>query len=111
MRIIRNQTFDTSKYVDENFLYSGKLVDIPAITKNMTYLYGKDINMFPLSFLTEGNNNVVSKTFKSRDVQYTWPVMGHMTFINKVVKLSNASITEPGKAGTYFKAIFEGYWL
>lgn len=107
MRILRNQSFDTSKYVDENFLYSGKLVDIPTISKNITYLQGKDTNMFPLSFLTEGNDRVVKKTFKSKDTQYTWDVMGHMSLTNKVVGLSNSAITNPGKGITYFKVIFE----
>ncbi len=107
MRIIRNQTFDTSKYIDENFLYSNKLVDIPTISKHITYLYGRDNDMFPLSFLTEGQGNVTKKTFKSKDTQYTWGVMGHMTFINKVVRISNPAMTEPGRAFTYFKAIFE----
>ena len=107
MRIIRNQTFDTSKYLDENFLYSNKLVDIPTISRKITYLYGKDTDMFPLSFLTEGQNRITKKTFKSKDTQYTWAVMGHMTFINKMVRISNVAMVEPGKGFTYFKAIFE----
>lgn len=105
--VIRNQKFDNSKYTDENFMYSNQLVDVPAINNYVTYLFGRENDMFPLSFLTEGSGNIKRKTFKSNDTQYTWAVMGSMNYINRIVRLSNSNLATPGLGFTYFKAVFE----
>ena len=108
MREIRQQAFDNGKYTEQNFLYNNSLIDVPRLTKNLTYLYGKDSNMFPLSFLTEGNGRVTTKKpVKLNDTQYTWDVTGNIVLTTSVVRLSNSNMTTPGKGITYFKAVFD----
>jgi len=107
MRELRNQEFNNAEYVDENFLYSGKLLGVDTIGKELTYLQGKDTDMYPLTFLTEGSGNIVSKKLALNDTQYTWDVMGKMKYTNRVVGLYDSNVTTAGKGHTPFKVYFE----
>ena len=55
MRILSETSFDTSKHSNVNMLINNKLIDPVTLTKNLTYLFGKDSTAFPLTTLTEGN--------------------------------------------------------
>lgn len=112
-RIIRNQAFDSSEYTDVNFLYSNQLVDVPTISKNMTYVHGKDSNAFPLTYTTEGQNALSKVTSKKlNDTQYTWDIMGRLRLTSKVVGVvGSTGITSYGVGFTPFEVEFEDGWF
>lgn len=75
--------YDATKYADENLLYRHKLIDPVTLDINMTYLYGKDSDMFPLLTKTKGEGMIKSKTLKKvNDTTYTWKVYGRMKHVS-----------------------------
>lgn len=112
MREIKSAQFNSQEYTDENFLYSNKLIDSPTISSSMTYKYGKDNAMFPLTYMTEGQGLFTStKPKKLNDTQYTWDVMQRIKLISRVVGLSNTSLSKPGLNFQPFKVIMEDNWI
>lgn len=112
MRELQSTLYSSETYSDENMLMNFKLLDPVTIKKNLTYLWGKDSQRFPLLSLTEGNGSIKSlKPQKLNDTQYTWDVMGRMKHTSKVVGLFNASITEAGLNYQEFQVIFEDNWM
>ena len=90
MRELSQTTFDSSKHTSATMLTNNKLVDPVSLTKNLTWLWGKDTNAFPLSALTEGNGLLKSLTpVAMNDTQYKWSVIGRMKHISAVVGLAN----------------------
>ena len=79
MRELYQTKYNSEKFTDVNMLYKNDLIDTPMLSRNLTYLYGKDTEMFPLLSLTEGQNGLTSLPRKElNDTQYTWPVIGRM---------------------------------
>jgi hypothetical protein len=108
MREIQTVTYNTERFTDENVLYKNRLIDPVELSGGLTYLYGKDSEMFPLLSLTDGQSGLVSVTPKSmNDTQYTWNVMGRMKHTSKVIGLVNASNTTPGSGYSSFEVDFE----
>lgn len=108
MRLLQNQTYSHDVFTDENTLYNHKLIDPVSISKNITYLYGKDSQMFPLLNNTEGKGLTKSvKPKQLNDSQYDWTVMGRMVNTSKVVAQGNLLNTAPGVGFTPFTVIFE----
>ena len=56
MRELRQTGFISETYTDENTLYNTGLLSPGLLNRGLTYLYGKDSNMFPLLNATEGRN-------------------------------------------------------
>ena len=109
MNILRSQAFNTDKYTDINFLYGNKMMDIPSISKTLTYIHGKDSNMFPLSYTTEGQNALSSvKPKKLGDSQYKWDIMGRLRLTSKVKKAVGVG---RGLGHTTFEVEFEDDWF
>ena len=113
MQIIQNQNFNTDEYSSINFLYSNNLVDVPTISKNITYIHGKDSNMFPLTYTTEGQNALSSVSpIRLNDSQYTWDIMGRLRLTSKVKRLvSSTNTTKPGLGHMPFEVEFEDKWF
>ncbi len=112
MKYLFDTQYDSSTYTDENVLYKHKLIEPVQLSKNLTYLYGKDNNMFPLLANTEGQGFTKSMTpVVLNDTQYTWNIIGRMKWTNKVVGLYNTTLTEPGKGFTPFEVVFETDWF
>ncbi len=112
MNILRNQAFDSTEYTDVNFLYGNQLVDIPTISKNMTYIHGKDSNMFPLTYTTEGQDALSSvKSKKLNDTQYTWDIMGRLRLTSKVVGVVGTVTDNVGVGHSPFEVEFEDGWF
>ena len=112
MREIQPVTYNSTVYSDVNLLYSNSLIEPAQLTSKLTYFYGKDSDMFPLLFSTQGQgiiNKVAPKALN--DTQYEWPVMGRMKHTSAIVGLANSSNTKPGLAHGSFEAIFEDNWL
>lgn len=107
MRILSETSFDTSKHSSVNMLINNKLIDPVTLTKNLTYLFGKDSTAFPLTTLTEGNGFLKSLTpISMGDTQYKWSVVGRMKHISKCLGLAEVNTT-PGAYGTPIKIYFE----
>jgi hypothetical protein len=112
MREIQTTVFNSERFTDENVLYKNRLIDPVTLSRGLTYLYGKDSEMFPLLSLTDGQKGLTSvKPTKMNDTQYTWNVMGRMKHTSRVIGLANASNTKPGLGFTSFEVDFEDDWL
>lgn len=111
MRQLYDMTYDSKAYTDENLLYKHKLLEPSKLSKNLTYLYGKDSNMFPLLSNTEGQGLVSAKKIAMNDTQYTWPTMGRMKHTSNVIALTNSTNTYPGLNFTPFEVTMEDDWF
>lgn len=112
MREIQATAYDSKTYTDVNLLYKNGLVDPVQLSKNLTYLWGKDSDMFPLMTLTQGQNAFKSlKPMLANDSQYIWPVMGRMKWTTKVVGLVNTNLATPGKNFSSFDIYVEDAWI
>lgn len=113
INLLQNQTFNTDKYLSQDFLYGANMTDIPKITKNLVYYHGKDSNMTPLSYTTEGHNALSKvKTKKLGDSQYTWDVMGRIRLTSQVKGLvAGSRTTNIGANGDSFEVEFADEWF
>ena len=112
MRELYATEYDSNTHLDENLLYKNGLIDQVALSKNLTYLWGKDSDMFPLLTTTQGQNAFKSiKPVALNDTQYVWPVMGRTKWTTKVVALADSGLTTPGLGCTPFDVIFEDNWI
>jgi len=83
MKQISVTEYDAAKYADENLLYRHRLIDPVTLDINMTFMYGKDSNMFPLLSKTKGEGLIKSKTLKKvNDTTFTWKVYGRMKHVS-----------------------------
>lgn len=113
MRELLATTYDSKTHLDENLLYKNGLIDQVQLSKNLTYLYGKDNSMFPLLNATQGNNAVTTMSPKElNDTQYVWPTMGRTRWTTKVLSLVDASLTTNiGYGFTPFDMFVEDNWI
>lgn len=113
IRILKNTTYDSRGYVDENLLYKNEMLPAATLTKNFTYLYGRGKNLYPLLTNTEGLGAVNKQTPKElNDFRYTWPIMGRMKHTSVNVGLSNPALdTKPGQYKKPIKVLFEDNFL
>lgn len=106
MRELQAVQYSTQQFSDENLLLNFNLIDPVTLSKNLTWLWGKDSDEFPLTFLTEGNGAV--KSLKPlNDTQYKWKVMGRQKSTSKCMGLANSGIAKPGLNCTPFEIDFE----
>ena len=107
MHVVSKGRFDDRGYSNEESIAYLQLQKPEAINAFLTYNYGLDDDRFPLTFLTEGQgrNGVV----EVNTVQWTWPVMGRMKFIDM---LTNAPSGENiGLGGAEFIVSFATHWF
>lgn len=113
MRELQATGYIASQYKDENLLYNAKVIDPVRLQKGLTYLWGKDSDMFPLLTSTQGAGVIDYKKPKQKlnDTQYTWPVMGRMKWTSECLGLVDSGLTKPGLGHTPFKVRFKDDWL
>ena len=113
MRIVKPEAiYNSDIYNDENVLYNFELLSPAKLHRNLTYLFGKDSDAYPLSFLTEGQGAYTSiESSKLNDTQYTWDVIGRMKNISPIIGLYNTAIAEPGKGWIPFQVIMKDNWF
>jgi hypothetical protein len=100
--------YSTQQFSDENLLLNFKMITPVQLSKNLTWLWGKDSDEFPLTFLTEGNGAVKSlKPLKLNDTQYKWKVMGRRRTTSKCLGIPNTNITTLGLNSVAFEIDFE----
>ena len=87
MREIGTVKFDSNQYTDANMLLNFDLVDPVRLNRNLTYLWGKDSDKFPLLTLTEGQGAVTTKVkLEGADTQYTWDIAPRLRVTSRIKK-------------------------
>jgi hypothetical protein len=105
---IRSLQYDASGYTDENSMSRLLIGGKPSkINQNLTYLFGRDTDKFPLSFITEGQGNVK----EIDEVQYWWDVQGRMKITEEVVSHGYSAGDAPGINFTTFYVVFKSQWF
>lgn len=111
MREIGQVEYSKDTHSSENMLLNFGLMDAVQLNKNLTYMWGKDSDVFPLLSLTEGlNATATKKALNGGDTQYKWPVATRMRHISRVVRLISATAT-PGRGYGVFEVEFEDNWF
>ena len=88
MREIGRVKFSKETYTDANMLLNYGIVDAVSLNKNLTYLWGKEDNRFPLLSLTEGQGlSIGKKPINAGDSQYKWRVAGRQRRTSQIVRL------------------------
>lgn len=96
MREIGTVKFDSNQYTDANMLLNFDLIDPVRLNRNLTYLWGKDSDKFPLLTLTEGQGAVTTKVkLNGGDTQYTWDLAPRMRVTSRVKRLVSTLTTIP----------------
>lgn len=107
MRELSKTAFVPETHTDVNLLYKTGLMRPIELKANLTFMYGKNTNMFPLLAMTEGNGAITSKKPKTLgDTTYTWKVFGRQKHTSKVVRLYD-TVAEPGKGKSKFRFVME----
>lgn len=88
MREIGTVKFDSNQYTDANMLLNFDLIDPVKLNRNLTYLWGKDSDKYPLLTLTEGQGAVTTKVkLNGGDTQYTWEIAPRQRVTSRLKKL------------------------
>lgn len=89
MRIIKTTGYDNEKYTDENTLFRAGLLSSNQLTNALTYLNGRNSNLFPILTATQGKGLIKTKQVKklNGDTQYTWPIMGRIKLTSRLVRV------------------------
>lgn len=112
MRELYAMEYNSDTHLDENLLYKTGLIDQVTLSKNLTYLWGRDSDMFPLLTTTQGQNAFKSiKPTVLNDTQYVWSVMGRTRWTTKVVALADSGLAYPGLNFMPFDVFFEDNWI
>jgi len=85
---LTHDVFNAQGMTDENSLANAMLTQPDKLSPVITHLAGREDRRFPLSFLTEGMNNVKALN----DIQYDYPVMGRLTKSVMAVELKGTGI-------------------
>lgn len=108
IRQISTGRYDDRGYSNEESLANLMLSQPVQLSSQLTYLYGKDNDKFPLSFLTEGQGQVGVQDINEEE--WTWKVMGRMHY-NDAVLYFDTTNTTPGKGNATFEVEFRTHWL
>lgn len=107
-KILSTTTYLPSVHTDEQSLMKMALTVPDKVGKTITYLYGKDSDKFPLTFMTEGQGEAGMEAIN--DVQYTYDVQGKMR-LHGIVAYYDGTNTKPGLGYNPFYVEFEDNWL
>lgn len=108
-RVIYHDKFDGKGFTDENSLSSALLTNPEQIVPVLTHLQGREDLKFPLSFLTEGQNNGI-KTVELNDVQYFYSTFRKLRKTDSIA-VTPAVTTGVGLNNSYFTLDFRTNWL
>ena len=108
--VVYDQTFDSKGYTNENSLAAARLTEPDYINKVLTHLQGRESDMFPLTFLTEGQEGGV-RPVEIEDIQYRWRVIGKLDKADEVVGSSYTAASTPGAGGAMIKVTFKTNYL
>jgi len=98
-------------HTSANMLLNYGFMDEVVLNKNLTYLWGKDSDMFPLLTNTEGSSaTTTKKAINAGDTQYKWPVATRRRTTSAVVKLIT-NTTKPGQNYQPFEVEMVDNWF
>lgn len=92
-------TFNEQSYSDHNMLANALLLQADTLSPVITHLAGREDQRFPLSMLTEGNNNLRY----TKGIEYEYPVIGRLKRISKALTL----VAGTGENHTRFRVIMD----
>lgn len=107
-RVLYENQYDAKGYTDQNSLANALLTRPDKLNPILTFYMGRDSEMFPLTFMSEGQ---VGGIKEHDDVQYEWDIMGRMKHTDRVVSTTYTGADKPGLNGTPFYILFETQWL
>lgn len=111
MREIGITQFDTKGYTDRNMLLNFHMITPTQLSRNLTYIWGKDSDRFPLLTLTEGQGLMESRTLlNGGDTQYKWPIAHRLRVTFRVKRLISGG-AEPGRNHGRIRIETEDRWL
>lgn len=111
MREIGNVQFSKDTHTSANMLLNFGLLDPVMLNKTLTWIWGKDSDIFPLLTMTEGiDSTVTKKAINAGDTQYQWNVASRMRVISRVIGLVHFNPT-PGKGYLPFEVEMEDNWF
>ena len=111
MREIGKVKFDSNQYSDKNMLLNFEYIDPAILNRNLTHIWGKETDRFPLLSLTEGQGAILTKkTLNSGDTQYKWPVAVPRRVTSRIKRLIS-SATTPGINHGTIEVEMEDRWL
>lgn len=111
MRELGTVQYSKDTHSSANMLLNFGLMDEVLLNKNLTYMWGKDSDMFPLLTLTEGMDaTMTKKALNGGDSQYKWPVATRMRDVSRIVRLVSTTTT-PGKGYQSFEVEMEDNWF
>lgn len=93
MRELSTSGYDSSIYHDENTLLNFKFMSAPMLNQHLTYLWGRNSDLFPLLTMTEGQMGQIDKrALNGADTQYKWKIMGRRKVTSQVKRLVTTPI-------------------
>lgn len=110
MRELGVVQYSKDTHSSANMLLNFGLMDEVQLNKNLTYMWGKDSDLFPLLTLTEGMNATTTKKgLNGGDSQYKWPVASRMRHVAQVVRVLTAGTV--GLNYATFEVEFSDNWF
>ena len=111
MRELGVVQYQKDTHSSANMLLNFGLMDQVTLNKNLTYMWGKDSDLFPLLTLTEGMNaTTTKKAINAGDSQYKWPVATRMRHVSQVVRLLSVT-SYPGLNYQTFEVEMVDNWF
>lgn len=102
LRLVSTGKYDSRGYSNESSMAALQLQRPAEINSYLTYTLGLENNMFPLSFLTEGQGNIGVTDVET--LEWTYKVMGRSKRNDYIVASDPAG--KPGLGGTYITVWF-----
>lgn len=111
MRELGVVKFDSKTYSDRNMILNFNLATPAEIDMNLTYLWGRDEDRFPLLTLTAGQGAIDFKVkVNGGDTQYTWPIATRLRVTSRVKKLITTTDAPGINFGT-IEVLMEDNWF
>ena len=107
------QGFDGRGFTDQNTLSKAMLTQPDQLSPVLTHLMGREDKKFPLTFLTEGQGNLMlHKAKELNDIQFTWRTIRRLRKADTVVSSTyTSSDTNVGMQGEPVYLVFASNWL
>lgn len=94
MRELGTTKFDSNTYSDRNMVLNFNLMTPTQLDMNLTYLWGRDEDRFPLLTLTAGQGAITSKVLvNGGDTQYTWNIATRLRVTSRIKRLLSNTVT------------------
>jgi hypothetical protein len=106
-------TFNDKEFTSANNLSRAFLTESEWLSPIVTHAFGSSKNFgrrnFPLTFITEGMNNVQS--IGSTDLSYKMAIIGRPKKTSTVASSLYSASDKPGRGHTKFKVVFTDRWF